>query len=163
MTYKQKGILENTWKELYTFDEDENIMPVAPNNTEYTIVSIPKNNYPANGTIDFQVRAVNATVHAEYPGIQSPFGYWTYQASGWSNIETINLADGSVSTTPYTNPTPLPIPTAAPIITPTETQTPTPTATVPELSWLALIPLFASMLAVAWVIRHQKFKSRNFD
>jgi hypothetical protein len=62
------------------------------------------------------------------------------------------------------NPTPSPTiaptnPSPAPTQTPTsQTSTPTPTSTptVPELNWLAIIPLLLSVFAIAVVMRRRK-------
>jgi hypothetical protein len=45
----------------------------------------------------------------------------------------------------------------------TENYPPTPTHTVPELSWLIILPLLLSVFSIAVVFRHRKLKSRNFD
>ena len=114
---RYKGHFEGTWTELYTYDEGENVLPTATNST-YTLISIPQN-YPSDAQVDFQIRAINGTIPADYPGINQPFAYWTYQSSGWSNIETINVTDGSISITLFSNPTPTP--------TSISTSSPTPT------------------------------------
>ena len=152
-----KGHFGDTWTELHTYDESENLLPIATNST-YTPISIPQSNYSSNASVDFQIRAINGTIHADYPGIVSPFAHWTYEASGWSNIETINMTDGSVSITPYTNPTPTPTQTPEPTSPPTPTATPisTPTPAVPEMSWLAILPLMLSVFSVAMLVRHRK-------
>ena len=103
---------------------------------------------PVNGTVDFQIQAFIG--YSELVPIQpillNPNGYYqvvTGQSSDWSNIETITVADGSVSNSTSPNPSP------------------TPTPTVPELTWLAIIPLMASVLGMAMVFRHRKFKLRT--
>jgi hypothetical protein len=47
-------------------------------------------------------------------------------------------------------------PNVNPTATPSISQTPTATPTVPELSWLTIIPLLIAMLVVATVVRHKK-------
>ena len=139
-------------------------------NSTYTTVSLSakevvgEDQYPSNGQVDIQVEAmlgVNSTYYL--PSNSFPYGPAgsTYPAiayvtsSGWSNIETLNFADGSVSITPFTNPTPAPT-SALPPTSPTVTQTPT--ASIPEFSWLAILPLFFSMLFIAVItkLRHRK-------
>jgi len=39
---------------------------------------------------------------------------------------------------------------------PSPTQLPTPIPTVPELSWLAILPLLASLPFIAVILRHRK-------
>jgi hypothetical protein len=84
---------------------------------------------PDDGQIDFQAEALIGVSTKVYLGNSIPFGatyYYNFtgQTSGWSNTQTINLADGSVSSS-----------------------TPNPSPTVPEfplvsvLSLLAVIPL----------------------
>lgn len=115
---RTKGHYATDWTELYTANVDTNTLPIAPN-ASYTTVSIPQN-YRLNGTgiVDFQMRAINGTVYATLPGTPTAFCYWRYQASGWSSIRTVNLSDGSISNTPFVNPT----------VAPTVTATPNPTA-----------------------------------
>ncbi len=152
---RYKGHFEDTWTELYTYDEDENILPTATNST-YTLISIPQS-YPFDAQVDFQIRAINGTITSDYPGINQPFAYWTYQSSGWSNIETINVTDGSVTITPFSNPTPIPtsISTSSPtpMLSPTSTSTPSPTPTVPEFPALMILPLFAVVILLSIVAR----------
>lgn len=104
---------------------------------------------PVNGTVDFQVQAFIG--YSELVPIQpillNPNGYYlvvTGQSSDWSNIETISIPDGKVTISESPNPTP------------TSTQNPTPTPSVPELSWLVIVPLLLSMFAVAVIIRYRK-------
>jgi hypothetical protein len=51
---------------------------------------------------------------------------------------------------------PTPTPTQNPTPTPTSTLAPTSTPTVPEFSWLAILPLFVSLLLIAVVLRYRK-------
>jgi hypothetical protein len=113
---RTKGHFANDWEELYVFNVDTNTLPVAPN-ASFTYVSIPRSNNSYGG-VDFQMRAINGTIKATFPGIDSPFGYWRYEASGWSSIHTVNMSDGSIVITPYVNPT------FAPTVTPSPTAQP---------------------------------------
>jgi hypothetical protein len=113
---RTKGHFANDWEELYVFDVDRNSLPVAPN-ASFTYVSIPRSN-SSYGEVDFQIRAINGTIKATFPGIDSPFGYWRYEASGWSSIHTVNMSDGAIVITPYVNPT------FAPTVTPSPTAQP---------------------------------------
>lgn len=72
------------------------------------------------------------------------------QTSNWSNIETINLADNSVSISTSASPNP----------TPTLTQNSTPTPTVPEVSSWAIPLLLTIMLASAGLLVYYKKHKR---
>ena len=113
------------------------------------------NNIPPAGQIDFQAQAIIAYESNDVSIIGS---HWALhgQSGGWSNIETISIPDGSVSITPFINPTPTqtsptsPFPTTTSISTSTSTSSsPTPTPTVPEFSWLVIVPLLLSVFSVA--------------
>jgi|YelNatPaOPRAMG01_1025707.scaffolds.fasta_scaffold08947_6 hypothetical protein len=97
----------------------------------------------ANGTVDFQIQAFigYSELVPKQPTILYPNDYYlvvTGQLSDWSNIESITIPDGSISTS--TSPT----------------SNPTPTPTVPELSWLLIVPLLLSMLSIALIVKHRK-------
>jgi hypothetical protein len=66
--------------------------------------------------------------------------------SDWSNTQTITISDTSASTSTSTpNPT-----------SPTTSTSQNPAPSVPEFSWLALLPLLASVLLVAVAIKRYK-------
>lgn len=69
-----------------------------------------------------------------------------------------NFYYGYANTVPL-SVVPTPTPTATPTSNPTNynTATPAPSPTVPEVTMLALIPLFTIVLTVAIVIRHKKY------
>jgi hypothetical protein len=100
---------------------------------------------PANAQIDFQVEALvgqNSTywyvqhpLFPQYGGFHEPaIAYET--ASGWSNTQTITI--GEISALP------------------------TPTPTVPEFSWLVILPLFLSLLSIVVFFRKRKL-SDGYD
>ena len=95
---------------------------------------------PEGSQLDFQLEANFGhpsqrwiSDHPLYPtaggGFEPAIAYDT--ASEWSNTQTITIGE-------------------------TASTSPTPTPTVPELSWLAIVPLLLSLLSVAVVIRHRK-------
>jgi hypothetical protein len=102
---------------------------------------------PEGGQVDFQVQALTGYFTQRWVS-RSPFtttvgGYYEEAvafdvASDWSNTQTITIGETS-STSPTPNPTP----------------------TVPELSWLAIVPLLLFVLAVAVIVRHQKTASSS--
>jgi hypothetical protein len=101
---------------------------------------------PSGGSVDFQAEAMIGSIGKNLT--EGPAGslYFAGQTSGWSNIQTINLANGSVSIS--TSPTPNP--TAPP------TSNPTPAPSVPEFSWLMILPLFIFMLSIAVMVKLRK-------
>ncbi len=84
--------------------------------------------FPPNSQLDFQVQAMIGFVHREVSAI--PGGGWIFtgQTSDWSNTQTLNLTDGSVTASP--NPSP----------------------SVPEFSLLSILPLFAVIPLIAFFI-----------
>ena len=115
-------------------------------NTEYTVLSFRANGYQPGDELDFQVQAVLSYSYKVYDYSHPPQVFSGYQvvsnSSDWSNIQTITIPASSSSASP----------------TSTLTPTPASTAAVPELSWLAVVPLLVSVLLIAVVIRHKKAK-----
>ena len=106
---------------------------------------------PGNSQLDVQVQALIGQVNIVYTGLRAGNGYnFTDSSSDWSNTQTITLTEGSTSTDISSSPS------ATPSATPLPTTTPAPTAAVPELSWLVIVPLLVSVLAVALILRHRK-------
>jgi len=107
--------------------------------SQFTIVQIDEY-LPKDGKVDFRVQALEGYQRGinVYPGV--PGQHWIIigSASDWSNTQTITISDGSVSTA----------------TSPTISLTPSPT--VPEFSWLAIVPLLLSVFTVAVMVRHQK-------
>jgi hypothetical protein len=107
-----------------------------------------------NGTAIFPFPQIGSTiaetgggrVQVHFPG--QYFGNTTiihYQAGDWQK---------SFLVSPAQTPTPTPSATVSP--TPLQLQTPFPTPTVPELSWLAVVPLLLSVFAVTVIVIHRK-------
>jgi hypothetical protein len=103
------------------------------------------------GQMDIQVEALEGyTTRNVDPArahiLWSVYIYTFYgEESGWSNTQTVALGGSvSVSTSPF----------------PTYNPSPSQTPTVPELSWIIVLPLLVSMLSIAAII---KTKSRNND
>ena len=109
---------------------------------------------PSNGTVDIQMQAFfgNSSRYADplYGGLLM-FPIYTHIAeSDWSNIQTISIPDGAVTIAPYANPTLISSQTPIPYATTS------PTPTVPEFSWLAIFPLFVSVLLIEVMLKHRK-------
>jgi hypothetical protein len=144
-----KGHFEDNWTILFNFNKYElNYVDTLPHQSasEFTVISIPANNYPSIGEVDFQVEALSVykTTQIMYPHIGTEQGayYATVnelgQESGWSNTQTITIPESSTSSTP--TPT-------APNYGPTSSPTPTPT--IPEFSLMIISPLLLLMLSIA--------------
>ncbi len=95
--------------------------------------------------IHFQAVAMNGVISKNIT--EGPMGplYFVGETSEWSNIETLSIPDGTVSSSTSTSPT----------ISPTITIA-APTPTVPELSWLIILPLLIALFSIAVVLRHRK-------
>ncbi len=91
-------------------------------------------NIPAGGQEDFQVEALIGSFGRN---ASLPLAPWIFIGtnSGWSDIQTITVPVNSISSS--TSPTPA----------------------VPELSWLAIIPLMVSMLSFSVILRYRKTAS----
>ena len=164
-TYYQiqfKGHYNNDWQ---LYSTSNMITPIqltqyiAQSNSDYTVVSVPLNsdqalnsngkhvgsitNFPEGGQVDFQVRALVGSPTVYQAGLMGDMVRFDGVTGDWSNIQTITIPEGSTST-------------SSPNPTPTSTQNPTPTPTVPELSLLAILSLFVSMLSIAVILRHRK-------
>jgi hypothetical protein len=142
-------------------------------NSAYTVVSLPTDDYPRNGTIDFRVNAYLGFYYTYFFAMLPTRGF-ANAPSGWSNMQSITLTE-SPSVTAV--PTALPTITAAPTAFPTQsygTTTAAPTAQTstnpgtgfdaPQMNWLetgafAALGLLAVVLAVFLVLSRRKIKS----
>ncbi len=132
---RSKGSFSENWVELeninYGFPTPSQIP--SPPSEDYLELDYTAN-YSSNAQLDFQVQAMIGFIH----DIENPYGgmdnryypVFTGESSGWSNTQTITIGQSSTL--------------------------PSPSPTVPELSWLAIIPLMVSMLCLAVVLRHRK-------
>jgi hypothetical protein len=117
---------------LYTLGPSDSgnnmILGVKPSNSNYTVLSYPAD-YPPKAQVDFQVQAVVyqmvevfVQTQPHNPSIGSYFPEpQLYETTDWSSTQTVAISQTSLSPTP----------------------------TVPEFSWLALLPLFAVAIFVA--------------
>jgi hypothetical protein len=98
---------------------------------------------PSNIQLDVQVQALIGKINLDYTGLLAGSGYnFTGSSSNWSNTQTITLAEGSTSTDISSSPT----------------TTPAPTATVPEFSWLTILPLLLAIPIVLVIVRKTTMK-----
>lgn len=148
---RTKGHFSKDWNYISTLDG--NI--IENYSSRYTIVTAYfDHDFPAVGQIDFQVRAIIGDIYVEDPNTLSQYEIVMGQNGGWTDIQTISIPDGSVSITPFTNPSP------APTQTPTSIQTPTPTPittpTVPEFPTIVILLLLLSVFSITVVLRLKK-------
>jgi len=150
-----KGHFGNDWSEFpsvetknsspSTFSEYISISPynfrlLEQSSSEYTTFLFSANDYIPNASIDFQVEAVlghdSQTWITTDPYGEYPAHYYEAVAfdetSSWSNTQTINIPEPSTSPNPTSTPT------------------------VPELSWLLIMPLLIGTLTIALLLRHRK-------
>jgi hypothetical protein len=163
---RTKGHFSNYWgsssddRWTTTWEEGNSFTQVFASTSDYTVVTlvIGSPNHilmgyadvyiPAGGQEDFQVEASFGYQHPIYDGLyQTGIAFVSYANSGWSPTQTITLTDGATSSSVSTSPTP--------------NQSSSPSPTVPEFSWLVILPLFISLfsLAVVTKLRHQKKKA----
>jgi hypothetical protein len=111
-------------------------------NSAYTILSLSASGYQPNYQIDFEVTAelgINSTFYSVHTVGEVPIGAGQYEpaiaylsTSGWSNTQTVTIPASSTSPNP------------------------TQSSTIPEFSWLAILPLLLSLFSVAVVFRNRK-------
>lgn len=131
----------------------------------YTVYGYSAGSYPPNAQIDFQVKVSiynNTSVPYNPNYINSNYYEIStlYATSGWSGRQTVTIAN-STALAPqgyggpagYYGPSDFSTGTTT---SPTTSPTATSTAAVPELSWIAIAPLFLSVFSVAMVLRHRK-------
>jgi hypothetical protein len=115
---------EGNWKDVYEHHDFVTTLGLEQSAGEYTTISFQRS-YPPNSQIDIQVMAM---IFHEGQGIiwenlatyETVNGYVYDITSDWSQIQTLNLADGSS----------------------TVSDVPTPTPTVPELPFFIVLSLF---------------------
>jgi hypothetical protein len=143
------------------FLSDSYAVPFQASNSEYTVVSLyflPLS-IISEGQIDVQVQALYGIFDAVPYGHLVPLPAPTYDfyfkgdAGGWSNTQTITIGETSASTSP--NPTQSPINTVSPTPMPSSTSITTPTPTVPEFSWLVILPLFVFTIVGVVAVRYR--------
>jgi len=147
---QHKGYFED-WSDSPSF----NIDIVRPSSSEDTFASFTISKFSGwdispNGTVDIRVKAITGyySVDNSYPWPGRSF-LNTVSESDWSNTQTISISDGSVSVS--TSPDPA------------QSQTPTPTPSVPEFSWLMILPLFAFVLFYVVLVRFRNRLNKNIN
>ncbi len=184
-----KGHFETTWN-LFNVDinpdtiSDINVFPIGfsgDNGTFGSPATVP--DVPNGGKIDFQVEAATGSWYTVpyYPHgydsngnpIGMPFGttpVFNGTTSGWSNIATISIPDGSVTSYPNTGTppistqeTPIPNPTPTPTVSPSTTSaTSESSPAVPEFPTWIILALFAAVLLSTVFARKRITKTSSF-
>lgn len=109
---QQKGHYGNdTGRTLYSFNQYNAGTLPNQSTSDFTIISVPANDLPAGGSVDFQVQAIAEykTTVICYPhigtdlGAYAATGYAIADYSDWSDAQTIRLIDETVNNS---SPTP---------------------------------------------------------
>jgi hypothetical protein len=125
---QSKGHFSDSWSTIsYKYD----LGWLTQSNSDFTLTSYDINSTAVDAQFDFRVQAMigyfNDSGFPEYMHIEPTF---VGQTSDWSSTQTVTKGASSNS--------------------------PNPVATVPELSWLAIVPLLLSVLPVALLLKHRK-------
>jgi hypothetical protein len=187
-----KGHYAENWTEAFSFI-NESWLQVngyivtsfnypTQSNSDYTTISMPAN-YPAGSQVDFRVQAVIANqteinipdvVPSRFPrlGNSHPtLAMFIIQTSDWSNTETINLTDISVSvllpnaTRTLSIQTPTSTPTSSPISNPMQSGSRGSVLFGFDLEQIVIILLgiIAATLAVAFLFSRKKNHTRVYN
>jgi hypothetical protein len=141
-----KGHFENDWHETHVDTQST---------SGYTTVAIPANSYPANGTVDFRVKAWLGyyTPGSSDGRVAVPASFLYPRASDWSNIQTLKIPESSVTTSvpKPSESTAATTPTATPTQTPPQTDIQTGISFDWDLDWqtAALIGMAGIIAAMA--------------
>jgi len=108
---RYKGHFEDNWTEIFSyqhsFPESQNeLFPGSlphRSDSEYTIITIPRQISVTENEIDFQVQAMEW--HTESYGNGKPGLRWTsFESSEWSSTQTITYDKAAFTTSPHTLP-----------------------------------------------------------
>jgi hypothetical protein len=132
-----KGHYSTSWNyyQRYNGSSDGNLRQ----NYSSSYTTVPINQYmPKEGALDIQIEAMvgyEVGVISSVPGAPGTARVIRGENSGWSNIQTVTIGETTSNSTP---------------------QAPTPT--IPEFSWLVIVPLLVSLFSVAVLVRYRKVK-----
>lgn len=155
-----KGHFGDNWRPVETkYSYSEGPEPNAQLDSPYTVISTGAD-YPDGALLDFRVQARIGYYYPYGPGVVI-LGYDFYgQESGWSNIQTLNISDSSVSVSP--SPTvPSTLPSQDSNTTPNQTTEPTTNETTQSLQSAAAIIGAVTAIAMVSVILLVYFKHRK--
>jgi hypothetical protein len=125
---------------------------------------VPLGDLSAGDQVDFRVQTQIGYYNYTWTGVgndMSPSDYTSVfigKSSAWSSVQTFAMPETSISTYSSSDPTqsPTSTPTTTLILSPTMTETPTLSQSVPELSWLTIVPLLLFVFSVAVIVRRRK-------
>ena len=132
-----KGHYAHDWSGLYFYTSVPTDANTQSNSSDYTTITIEQSlaNYPANGTVDFRVRAMAGGYFPPVLSSMINLGLnFISKNSSWSDAQTVTIPATSISPSPTSTPA------------------------VPELSWLVIGPLLLSVFSVVVMFRHRKTK-----
>jgi len=166
------------WRENYT------VVPFMYFNVSYSIddsqkISIPQGNNPqfnstAQGTAFhyeyrvFPPSTTNTAIDIDISGLTSGAHKLTIFADGEFNANNdfifpyhyqslpIYFSVNYLAAYPTASPSPTPSPSLSPTESPTPKPLPTASPTVPELSWLTIVPLLLSLFIASVILRYRK-------
>lgn len=125
--------------------------PIYPaSNSDYTVIllrlsllgpPIGSQEIPNGANVDFQIQGLIGYFTVNNNG----YVILTGESSDWSSTQTVTI--GNIS-----SPTPISTITSTPLSSSSQSQSPT----IPELSWLVIVPLLLAVFAVAFVVKHRK-------
>jgi hypothetical protein len=99
------------WHEVYPETQHRDVFGydtkgTLQSNSGYTVISCSAD-YPAGAQVDFQVEALEGYFTKCYPFILDIFTWvFTGELSGWSNTQTLNIDENTVTTVPTIHSTP---------------------------------------------------------
>ena len=127
-----KGHYEGNWS-VYDYDLKNDWFLTQSTDSQYTIVNFGQ--LPTEGQVDYRVQA-RIGYFVQY---FTPFRVheFTGQTGDWSNIQTISIPDGKVTISASSNPT----------------FSPSPSPSVPEFSWLAILPILLTIPIALAIVR----------
>jgi hypothetical protein len=169
--YKGHFGSESEWMNLVgTRDADFLIQNYGFEYTNFTIAGYNARMFEEGAVIDLQVKAY---IGFETWGFVGTFPYRILngEESGWSNTLTITISKDAASSNTYatnidnspypTITSPQPVKTTTPTSIISEIPTPSPTPSVPEFSWLTILPLLLAIPIFFAVRRKTVFRHNN--
>jgi hypothetical protein len=154
-----RGHFGGEWRKLYGTEDDDYIKQNYGH--EYTNFNISRYNaieFREGDKVDVRIQAIIGYETWGYT-LSWPYRILNGESSDWSNILTLTISTNSTASDNFATtingwsyPT-LRTPETLPTVTPS------PSPTVPELPWLALLPLCLIVLPVALVLKHRRTRA----
>jgi hypothetical protein len=125
-----KGHLKDDWCEYFFISDNTTDNTLVQQSTTEKTMISIPRPLTEGDQIDIQVKAVIATEHLSYP---VNAGYWAFKSSGWSSTQTVTDLTSDIST---------------------------PTPSVPEFSWLTIIPILLT-IPIALILARKRHTAKN--